>query len=47
MLSTLVFPFVGLALRQRSQQEGEPGPPADGPSPVQEGPSGQARLAEG
>jgi Kef-type K+ transport system membrane component KefB len=47
MLSTLVFPFVGLALRQRSQQEGAPGPPADGPSPVEKGPAGQARLAEG
>ncbi|MCW2987191.1 MAG: sodium/hydrogen exchanger, partial [Solirubrobacterales bacterium] len=23
MLSTLVYPFVGLALRQRSEQEGE------------------------
>jgi hypothetical protein len=37
MLSTLVFPFVGLALRKREERaEGEAGP--DGPSPGGEGP---------
>jgi Kef-type K+ transport system membrane component KefB len=34
MLSTLVYPFVGLALRQRSEAEAaEAEPPGDGPSP--------------
>lgn len=37
MLSTLVFPFVGLALR-REVEEGEAGPPDEGPSRVGEGP---------
>jgi Kef-type K+ transport system membrane component KefB len=37
MLSTLVFPFVGLALRKREERaEGEPGP--GGASPGEEGP---------
>lgn len=30
MLSTLIFPFVGLALRKRSEAEGEDGPAAEG-----------------
>ncbi|HEX7279505.1 MAG TPA: cation:proton antiporter [Solirubrobacterales bacterium] len=33
MLSTLVFPFVGLALRKRSEAEG-PGPPRSDPAPA-------------
>jgi hypothetical protein len=35
MLSTLAFPFVGLALRRRSEAEGGAG---EGPSGVREGP---------
>jgi Kef-type K+ transport system membrane component KefB len=41
MLSTLIYPFVGLALRTRSEEEageGAPGPPDEGPSPLGEGP---------
>ena len=40
MLSTLVFPFVGLALRKASERAGESeaGPPGEGPSPEGEGP---------
>lgn len=35
MLSTLVFPFVGLALRKRSEAEGSGGPPAaEAPAPA-------------
>ena len=34
MLSTLVFPFVGLALRKRSETEGPPPPPDPEPAPV-------------
>jgi Kef-type K+ transport system membrane component KefB len=46
MLSTLVFPFVGLALRRRSEREEAP-PPTRGPSPVEEErPAGPARLAQ-
>jgi Kef-type K+ transport system membrane component KefB len=37
MLSTLVFPFVGLALRKQEESE-EAGPPDEGPSPLGEGP---------
>jgi Kef-type K+ transport system membrane component KefB len=37
MLSTLVYPFVGLALRKQEESE-EAGPPDEGPSPVGEGP---------
>ena len=40
MLSTLVFPFVGLALRKRSEaEEGEAGPPGEDPSQLARGPS--------
>jgi Kef-type K+ transport system membrane component KefB len=46
MLSTLVFPFVGLALRKRSEEGGdEAGPPDEGPSPLGEGPVAQPGLA--
>jgi Kef-type K+ transport system membrane component KefB len=47
MLSTLVFPFVGLALRKRSErEEDEAGPPSQGPSPGGgEGPLAQPGLA--
>jgi hypothetical protein len=39
MLSTLVFPFVGIALRKGNEEEAtEPDPPDEGPSPVGEGP---------
>jgi Kef-type K+ transport system membrane component KefB len=42
MLSTLVFPFVGLAFRRRSEEEGgESGPAGDGPSPPGEEPIAQ------
>jgi Kef-type K+ transport system membrane component KefB len=37
MLSTLVYPFVGLALRKEVERE-EAEPPDEGPSPVGEGP---------
>jgi Kef-type K+ transport system membrane component KefB len=47
MLSTLVFPFVGSALRKgRAEQEGEDagaGPPDAGPSPLGKGPVAQPR----
>ncbi|HET9162561.1 MAG TPA: cation:proton antiporter [Solirubrobacterales bacterium] len=33
MLSTLIFPFVGLALQRRAVEEGETGPPGDGIAP--------------
>ncbi len=43
MLSTLVFPFVGFALRRPAEGEtGEPDPPGEGPSPV----LGKAPLAQ-
>ena len=46
MLSTLVFPFVGLALRKRSEEEErEAEPPGGGPSPLGEGPVAQPGLA--
>jgi Kef-type K+ transport system membrane component KefB len=48
MLSTLIYPFVGLALRTRSEEEaGEDaaGPPGAGPSPLGEGPVAQPGLA--
>ncbi len=46
MLSTLVFPFVGLALRKHGEEEGdEAGPPDEGPSPLGEGPVAQPGLA--
>lgn len=47
MLSTLVFPFVGLALRKRSEAEGDgANPPSQGPSPGGgEGPLTQPGLA--
>ncbi len=41
MLSTLVFPFVGLALRRQTESEeegGEAGPPDEGPPPLGEEP---------
>jgi hypothetical protein len=39
MLSTLVFPFVGLALRKGSEEGAtEPDPPDEGPPPLEEGP---------
>jgi Kef-type K+ transport system membrane component KefB len=40
MLSTLVFPFVGLALRKRSEEAGDEADPSAnaGPSPLGEGP---------
>ncbi|MGC1165596.1 MAG: cation:proton antiporter [Solirubrobacterales bacterium] len=40
MLSTLIFPFVGLALRKGSAagEELETGPPGEGPSPLGKGP---------
>jgi Kef-type K+ transport system membrane component KefB len=43
MLSTLVFPFVGLALRKGSAEgtEREAGPPGEGPSPLGEEPIAQ------
>ena len=46
MLSTLIFPFVGLALRRKTEREGEVGPPSQGPSPGDgEGPLAQPGLA--
>jgi len=47
MLSTLVFPFVGLALRQEAERDegGKPGPPDEGPSPEGEGPLAQPQPA--
>jgi hypothetical protein len=47
MLSTLIYPFVGLALRTRSEEEagaGAEGPPDEGPSPLGEGPIAQPGL---
>jgi Kef-type K+ transport system membrane component KefB len=41
MLSTLVFPFVGLALRRRSEAEASEAGPDDGPSPLGKGPLAQ------
>jgi Kef-type K+ transport system membrane component KefB len=39
MLSTLIYPFVGLALRRRSEAEaGAAQPPDEGPPPIGEGP---------
>ena len=40
MLSTLIFPFVGMALRKGAEKEEEPGiePPDEGPSPDGERP---------
>jgi Kef-type K+ transport system membrane component KefB len=39
MLSTLIFPFVGMALRKGSEEEAtEPDPPDEGPPPLGEGP---------
>jgi Kef-type K+ transport system membrane component KefB len=47
MLSTLIYPFAGLALRKRAEGEaGETGPDA-GPSPLGEGPVAQPGLAGG
>jgi Kef-type K+ transport system membrane component KefB len=34
MLSTLIFPFVGLALQKRAVDEGETGPPGEDPLPA-------------
>ncbi|HZK16286.1 MAG TPA: cation:proton antiporter, partial [Solirubrobacterales bacterium] len=34
MLSTLIFPFVGLALQKRAVEEGETGPPPEDPLPA-------------
>lgn len=47
MLSTLVFPFVGLALRRdsESEAESEPGPGDEGPPPLGEGPFAQPQPA--
>ncbi len=36
MLSTLIFPFVALALQKKAVAEGETGPPGDGPLPTAE-----------
>jgi Kef-type K+ transport system membrane component KefB len=38
MLSTLIYPFVGLALRRSALEAGEAEPPDEGPSSVGEGP---------
>jgi Kef-type K+ transport system membrane component KefB len=47
MLSTLIYPFAGLALRKRAEGEaGEAGPDA-GPSPLGEGPVAQPGFAGG
>jgi Kef-type K+ transport system membrane component KefB len=47
MLSTLIYPFAGLALRKRAEgEEGEAGPDA-GPSPLGKGPVAQPGLAGG
>jgi Kef-type K+ transport system membrane component KefB len=47
MLSTLVYPFVGLALRKEAEREegGEAEPPDEGPSPEGEGPLTQPQPA--
>jgi Kef-type K+ transport system membrane component KefB len=48
MLSTLIYPFVGLALRTRSEEEADEnaaGPPGERPSPLGEGPVAQPGLA--
>jgi Kef-type K+ transport system membrane component KefB len=46
MLSTLIYPFVGRALREGSEQGDEvAGPPDAGPSPLGEGPAAQPGLA--
>ncbi|HSS31869.1 MAG TPA: cation:proton antiporter [Solirubrobacterales bacterium] len=47
MLSTLVYPFVGLALRRRSESEAasEIEPPDEGPPPLGEGPVVQPQPA--
>jgi Kef-type K+ transport system membrane component KefB len=46
MLSTLVFPFVGMALRKGSEEAAtEPDPPDEGPPPLGEGPVAQPGLA--
>lgn len=47
MLSTLVYPFVGLALRRRSESEAasEAEPPDEGPPPLGEGPVVQPQPA--
>jgi Kef-type K+ transport system membrane component KefB len=46
MLSTLVFPFVGQALRKRGrEEEGGSGPAGEGPSPLGEGPTTQPQPA--
>jgi Kef-type K+ transport system membrane component KefB len=46
MLSTLIYPFVGRALREGSEQgDEEAGPPDAGPSPLGEGPVAQPGLA--
>ncbi len=48
MLSTLIYPFVGLALRTRSEEQADEdaaGPPDEGPSPLGEGPVAQPGLA--
>jgi Kef-type K+ transport system membrane component KefB len=46
MLSTLVFPFVGMALRRGSEEgAAEPDPPDEGPPPPAEGPVAQPGLA--
>jgi Kef-type K+ transport system membrane component KefB len=39
MLSTLVFPFVGLALRKEEEREEDERPRDEGPSPLGEGPA--------
>ena len=40
MLSTLIFPFIGMALRKGSEEEAtEPDPPDEGPPPLGEGPA--------
>ena len=47
MLSTLVYPFVGLALRRRSESESAAAaePPDEGPPPLGEGPVAQPQPA--
>jgi len=45
MLSTLVFPFVAMALRKGNEETAtEPDPPDEGPSPLGEGPVAQPGL---
>jgi Kef-type K+ transport system membrane component KefB len=47
MLSTLIYPFAGLALRKRAEGEADETGPTAGPSPLGEGPVAQPGLAGG